>query len=268
MYKLASRTFHPKDSVIEIAGNKIGDGNFQIIAGPCTVESEYQVIQIAKSVKAAGATLLRGGAYKPRTSPYAFQGLGKEGIAILLKAKLETGLPVVTELMDTSDLNLFDEVDVIQVGAKNMQNYPLLKALGKIKKPILLKRGSGNTIEELLFSAEYILSNGNKNVILCERGIRTFENATRFTFDINAIPLLKKLTHLPVIADPSHGTGLSDLVAPISLAATAAGADGLIIEVHNDPEHALCDGQQALTQVAFAKLANNIMAIKPYSYKP
>lgn len=257
-YKSSNRKFHPENTVIRIGSATIGDGNVTVIAGPCSVESEEQICHIAREVKAAGATLLRGGAYKPRTSPYAFQGLRQEGIAMLIKAKQETGLPIVTEIMDISQLPVFDEVDVIQVGARNMQNFELLKELGKIKKPILLKRGLSSTIEELLMSAEYIMAGGNGQVILCERGIRTFETATRNTLDISAVPVLKRLTHLPVIVDPSHGTGKSTLVAPMSLAATAAGADGLIIEVHDNPSKALCDGPQSLTPSAFAELKRTI----------
>jgi len=254
-YKNANRKFHPEDSVIEVGGVKIGGGNFLKIAGPCSVESEEQIVEVAKAVKAAGAHMLRGGAFKPRTSPYAFQGLREQGIKLLLEAKRETGLPIVTEIMDISQLPCFDEVDVIQVGARNMQNFELLKELGKMNKPILLKRGLSSTIQELLMSAEYIMAGGNEQVILCERGIRTFETATRNTMDVSAIPVIKGLSHLPIILDPSHGTGYSKYVLPMSLAAAAAGADGLIIEVHNDPPHALCDGQQSLTPDAFADLS-------------
>ena len=253
-YKNANRKFHPDDTVIDVNGVKIGGGNFLIIAGPCSVESEEQIVNIAKSVKAAGAKMLRGGAFKPRTSPYAFQGLRAQGIQLLLEAKRETGLPIVTEIMDISQLSCFEDVDVIQVGARNMQNFELLKELGHIKTPILLKRGLSSTIQELLMSAEYIMAGGNEQVILCERGIRTFETSTRNTMDISAIPVIKGLSHLPIIIDPSHGTGYSKYVAPMSLAGTAAGADGLIIEVHNDPPHALSDGQQSLTPEAFAEL--------------
>jgi len=257
-YKNANRKFHPDDTVVEVAGRKIGGGHFQIIAGPCSVESEEQIISVAKSVKAAGAGLLRGGAFKPRTSPYSFQGLRGTGIELLLEAKAVTGLPVVSEIMDASHLPLFKDVDVIQVGARNMQNFELLKELGKIDKPILLKRGLANTLEELLMSAEYILSGGNRNVILCERGIRTFETYTRNTLDLSAVPLLKELTHLPIIVDPSHATGLSRLVRPLSMAAAVVGADGLIVEVHNDPPHALCDGAQSLTPVQFEGLCGDV----------
>ncbi len=266
-YKNANRKFHPNDSVIDCGGVKVGGGNFQVIAGPCSVESEEQICLVAREVKKAGATMLRGGAFKPRTSPYSFQGLRDEGIRLLLEAKKETGLPIVTEIMDLSQLDLFDEVDVIQVGARNMQNFELLKALGHTNKPILLKRGLSSTLEELLMSAEYIMAGGNEQVILCERGIRTFETYTRNTLDISAIPSLKELSHLPIIIDPSHSTGKSKLVAPTAMAAVAAGADGLIIEVHNDPAHALCDGPQSLTPEAFAKLMVGINALRPFAYK-
>ncbi|MBQ7845621.1 MAG: 3-deoxy-7-phosphoheptulonate synthase [Clostridia bacterium] len=261
-YKKANRKFHPADSVIDCGGVKLGGGMFQIIAGPCSVESEEQIIGIAKSVKEAGATLLRGGAFKPRTSPYAFQGLHGEGIRLLLEAKQETGLPIVTEIMDINHLDMFADVDVIQVGARNMQNFELLKELGKCDKPILLKRGLANTLQELLMSAEYIMAGGNENVILCERGIRTFETATRNTLDLSCVPVLHGLTHLPVIIDPSHATGVSRLVKPMSLAAAACGADGLIIEVHNDPKHALCDGAQSLTPAEFADVAARVQAVR------
>lgn len=262
-YKNANRKFHTDDTVIELSGGvKIGGGNFQMIAGPCSVESEEQICEIAKLVKAAGATLLRGGAFKPRTSPYAFQGLRDEGIRLLLEAKQETGMPIVTEIMDISQLPVFEDVDVIQVGARNMQNFELLKELGKTKKPILLKRGLSSTLQELLMSAEYIMAGGNENVMLCERGIRTFETVTRNTLDLSSIPALKSLSHLPVIIDPSHATGVSKYVAPMAHAATAAGADGLIIEVHNNPEKALCDGPQSLTPDAFSKLAGEVAEIR------
>ncbi|MDD6219530.1 MAG: 3-deoxy-7-phosphoheptulonate synthase [Clostridia bacterium] len=269
-YKNANRKFHPDDSVIVIDKEKdikIGGGNFQMIAGPCSVESSAQVCAIAQAVKKSGATLLRGGAFKPRTSPYAFQGLRGEGIKLLLEAKKLTGMPIVTEIMDLSQLPLFDEVDVIQVGARNMQNFELLKELGKTNKPILLKRGLSSTLQELLMSAEYIMAGGNENVILCERGIRTFETYTRNTLDISAVPSLKTLSHLPVIIDPSHATGISKLVKPMALAAAAAGADGLIIEVHNDPAHALCDGAQSLTPEAFDDVAKDVRSILPFAYK-
>ena len=248
-------------------GAQIGGGHFLVIAGPCSVENEDQIITSALSVKAAGAQVLRGGAFKPRTSPYSFQGLGKEGIDLLLKAKAATGLPIVTEIPDTEHLSLFDEVDIIQVGARNMQNYELLKLLGTLRKPILLKRGMASTLEELLLSAEYILAGGNEQVILCERGIRTFETATRNTMDISAVPVLHQLTHLPVIVDPSHATGQYQLVAPMALAATAAGADGLMIEVHNDPVNALCDGPQSLRSDGFTALMDKVRAIRPYAYR-
>ncbi|NCC87450.1 MAG: 3-deoxy-7-phosphoheptulonate synthase [Clostridia bacterium] len=260
-FKNANRKFHPDDTIVEIGESKIGGNFFQIIAGPCSVESEDQICGIAEQVKASGATLLRGGAFKPRTSPYAFQGLRAEGIELLLKAKAHTGLPIVTEIMDLSHLHLFDDVDVIQVGARNMQNFELLKQLGKTNKPILLKRGLANSLEEFLMSAEYIMAGGNENIILCERGIRTFETYTRNTLDISAIPLIKDISHLPIIVDPSHATGISKLVRPLSLASAAAGADGLIIEVHNDPQHALSDGPQSLTPEAFSKIVNDLLPI-------
>ena len=250
-YKAANRKFHPLDTEITVENTKIGAGHFAMIAGPCSVETEEQIIGIAKAVKAAGATMLRGGAFKPRTSPYAFQGLGGDGIKLLLEAKKETGLPIVTEIMDLSQLDLFEDVDVIQVGARNMQNFDLLKELGHSNKPILLKRGLSSTMEELLMSAEYILAGGNKNVILCERGIRTFEKATRNTLDLSAVPLLKSKTHLPIIVDPSHAAGIASLVEPLSKAAVAVGADGLMIEVHNNPKMARCDGDQSLTPMQF-----------------
>jgi 3-deoxy-7-phosphoheptulonate synthase len=260
-YKNANRKFHPDDTVVKVGDTQIGGGNLTLIAGPCSVESEEQICAIAKSVKASGATLLRGGAFKPRTSPYSFQGLRGEGLKLLKIAKQETGLPIVSEIMDASQLPLFDDVDVIQVGARNMQNFELLKLLGTIDKPILLKRGLSATYEELLMSAEYIMAGGNMNVILCERGIRTFETYTRNTLDVAAVPVLKKLSHLPIIIDPSHSAGKSALVAPLSCAAVAAGADGLIIEVHNDPEHALCDGPQSLRPEAFDKLTKKLSVI-------
>ena len=253
-FKQCNRKFHPDDTVVDVGGVKIGGGNFCIMAGPCSVESEEQVMEIAKAVKAAGATMLRGGAFKPRTSPYDFQGLKADGIELLLKAKKQTGLPIVTEIMNANHLPLFDEVDVIQVGARNMQNFELLKELGRTNKPILLKRGLANTLKELLMSAEYVMAGGNERVILCERGIRTFETYTRNTLDISAVPMLKELSHLPVIIDPSHATGVAKLVKPMAMAAVAAGAHGLMIEVHNDPAHALCDGPQSLTPAAFAEV--------------
>ena len=253
-YKKANRSMHPEDTVIDICGRKIGGGNFQVIAGPCSIETKEQIIEVANDVKKSGAHLLRGGAFKPRTSPYAFQGLHEQGLELLLEAKKATGLPVVTEIMSAEHLPLFEDVDVIQVGARNMQNFELLKELGKLDKPILLKRGLANTIDELLMSAEYIMAGGNEKVILCERGIRTFETSTRNTLDISAIPVLKQKTHLPVIVDPSHAAGIRALVEPLSLAAVAAGADGLMIEVHNNPEKALCDGAQSLTPEMFDRL--------------
>lgn len=267
-YKNVNRKFHPNDTVVEIApGVKIGGGNFQVIAGPCSVESEEQVCEVAKGVKAAGAKLYRGGAFKPRTSPYAFQGMRDEGIKLLMKAKEQSGLPIVTEVMDISHLPLFENVDVIQVGARNMQNFELLKELGHLDKPILLKRGLSSTLQELLMSAEYIMAGGNEKVILCERGIRTFETATRNTLDLASIPLLKTMTHLPVIVDPSHATGIAHLVKPMAMAATAAGADGLMIEVHNNPAAALCDGAQSLTPEAFADVMEAVNAIRPLAYR-
>ena len=265
-FKKANRRFHEDDTIITLDnGTKIGGGHFQVIAGPCSIETEEQIISVAQSVKAAGATLLRGGAFKPRTSPYAFQGLHARGIRLLLQAKEATGLPIVTEIMDGAHLPLFEEVDIIQVGARNMQNFELLKQLGQLRKPILLKRGLANTLQELLMSAEYIMASGNDQVILCERGIRTFETATRNTLDLAAIPVLHRLSHLPVIVDPSHATGAASLVRPMALAATAAGADGLLIEVHNDPAHALCDGAQSLTPADFQTVMNMVNAIRPYS---
>lgn len=264
-YKNANRKFHPDDTVIEVNGIKIGGGNFQIIAGPCSVESENQICEVAKAVLNSGATMLRGGAFKPRTSPYAFQGLKAEGLDLLLEAKKVTGMPIVSEIMDASHLPLFENVDIIQVGARNMQNFQLLKTLGEIKKPILLKRGLANTLEELLMSAEYIMAGGNTEVILCERGIRTFETYTRNTLDISAIPLLKSLTHLPVIVDPSHATGISKLVKPLAMASAVAGADGLIIEVHNDPARALCDGPQSLTPEVFDDVAKSVFQVQKFA---
>ena len=261
-FKNANRKFHPLDTVIKVKDAVIGGGGMTIIAGPCSVESEEQIITVARSVKASGAKLLRGGAFKPRTSPYAFQGLRDEGIRLLLEAKKDTGLPIVTEIMDLSQLELFNDVDVIQVGARNMQNFELLKQLGHSDKPILLKRGLANTYQELLMSAEYIMAFGNENVILCERGVRTFETYTRNTLDISAVPVLKKLSHLPVIIDPSHAAGMAKFVSPLSLAAVAAGADGLIIEVHNNPACAKCDGMQSLTMPDFDTLMKKINIMK------
>lgn len=260
-FKSANRKFHPDDSIITVDNTSVGGDIFAIMAGPCSVESEEQVIEIAKAVKAAGATMLRGGAFKPRTSPYDFQGLKAEGIEFLLEAKKITGLPIVTEIMNANHLPLFEDVDVIQVGARNMQNFELLKELGKTKKPILLKRGLANTLKEFLMSAEYIMAGGNENIILCERGIRTFETYTRNTLDLSAVPMLKELTHLPIIIDPSHATGVARLVKPMALAAAACGADGLMIEVHNDPVHALCDGAQSLTPDAFADVTRSVSKV-------
>lgn len=262
-YKKANRKFHPDNTVIELpTGQKIGDGSLCIMAGPCSVENEEQINYVAERVKAAGATFLRGGAFKPRTSPYSFQGLKGEGLDLLKGARKVTGLPIVTEIMSTSHIELFEGVDIIQVGARNMQNFELLKQLGKIDKPILLKRGLANTIEEWLMSAEYIMAGGNNKVILCERGIRTYETATRNTLDLSAVPVIKKLSHLPVIVDPSHATGKASLVEQMSLAAVAAGADGLMIEVHNDPKHALSDGAQSLTPDQFDVTARKVFALK------
>ena len=263
-YKAANKKFHPKETIVDVKGIRIGGGNFQVIAGPCSVESEEQIVDVAKSVKKSGAGLLRGGAFKPRTSPYAFQGLRAEGIELLLEARAVTGLPIVTEIMSAAHLPLFEHVDVIQVGARNMQNFELLKVLGKQEKPVLLKRGLANTIEELLMSAEYIMSEGNPNIILCERGIRTFETATRNTLDLSAIAVLKEKTHLPVIVDPSHATGIAAYVEKLSIAAVAAGCDGLIIEVHNDPAKALCDGSQSLTPEQFDNTMKKIIKMKKF----
>ena len=261
-YKQANRKFHPQDTIVEAGGIRIGGGYFAMIAGPCSVESEEQIFSVARSVQEAGATILRGGAFKPRTSPYSFQGLRDDGIRLLLEAKKATGMPIVTEIMNISTLDLFEDVDIIQVGARNMQNFDLLRELGKTRKPILLKRGLANTIEELLMSAEYIMSEGNSNVILCERGIRTFEQATRNTLDLSAVPVLHERTHLPVVVDPSHATGQARLVAPMAAAAAACGADGIMIEVHNDPAHALCDGAQSLTPEEFSAVADQVRKIR------
>ncbi|MFR8001936.1 MAG: 3-deoxy-7-phosphoheptulonate synthase [Hydrogeniiclostridium sp.] len=260
-YKKANRKFHPDDTVIALpGGQKIGDGNLCIMAGPCSVETEEQICYVAERVKAAGAQFLRGGAFKPRTSPYAFQGLHASGLELLRKAREHTGLPIVTEIMSTAHLPLFEDVDIIQVGARNMQNFELLKELGKLRKPILLKRGLANTIEETLMSAEYIMAGGNEQVILCERGIRTYETYTRNTLDISAVPIFKKLSHLPVIVDPSHASGIASLVEPLAMAAVAAGADGLMIEVHNNPAKALSDGAQSLTPDQFDHVAKRVFA--------
>lgn len=262
-YKQANRKFHPDDTVITVGdGIEIGGGSFQFFAGPCSIESEEQIITVAKAVKAAGAKILRGGAFKPRTSPYAFQGMRNEGLRLLLLAKKETGMPIVTEIMDASHIDLFEDVDIIQVGARNMQNFELLKELGRCNKPIFLKRGLSATYQELLMSAEYIMSEGNQNVILCERGIRTFETATRNTLDLAAVPMLKEKTHLPVVIDPSHAAGIARLVKPMSFAAAACGADGLMIEVHNDPSKALCDGPQALRPEEFEEVVKGVEKIR------
>ena len=262
-YKAANRKFHPEPSVIDCSGVKVGGGHFGVIAGPCSVESEEQVVTIARAVKAAGADMLRGGAFKPRTSPYAFQGLGKQGIEFLMTAKKETGLPVVTELMNFDVIDLFNDVDVIQIGARNMQNFDLLKEVGAhTQKPVLLKRGMSATLQELLMSAEYVMASGNPNVILCERGIRTYETAMRNTLDLAVVPMIHKLSHLPIIVDPSHATGYAHLVDPVSVAAAAIGADGLIIEVHNDPPHAKCDGAQSQTPEMFAATMKKVNAVR------
>ena len=262
-FKCANRKFHPDDTIVDIGGHKFGGDNFQIIAGPCSIETEKQIIEVAWAVKNAGATVLRGGAFKPRTSPYAFQGLREAGLDLLLKAKKETGMPIVTEIMSASHIDLFADVDIIQIGARDMQNFELLKEVGKTKKPVLLKRGLANTIQEWLMSAEYIMSEGGKDIILCERGIRTFEPYTRNTLDLSAVPALKERTHLPIIIDPSHSTGTAKYVEPMSLASVGAGADGLIIEVHNNPKRALCDGAQSLNPEQFASLTSKIRQITP-----
>ena len=261
-FKNANRKFHPDDTIVEIGDVRIGGGNFAIIAGPCSVESPEQIIEVARKVKEAGASILRGGAFKPRTSPYDFQGLKADGIEYLLEAKKITGMPIITEIMNANHLPLFEQVDIIQVGARNMQNFDLLKELGHTRKPILLKRGLANNLKELLMSAEYIMAGGNENVILCERVIRTFETYTRNTLDISAVPMLRELTHLPVVVDPSHASGIARLVKPLAMAAAAAGADGVMIEVHNDPVHALCDGAQSLTPEQFADTADKIRKIR------
>ena len=262
-YKMCNRKFHPEDTVIDLGGGvKIGGGHFCLIAGPCSVESEEQIIGIARRVKAAGANVLRGGAFKPRTSPYDFQGLRADGLKFMVKAKQETGLPIVSEIMSISHLDLFEDVDIIQVGARNAQNFELLRALGKTDKPILLKRGIAGTLKELLMSAEYIMAGGNEKIILCERGIRSYETFTRNTLDVSAIPVLHELSHLPVIADPSHATGKVKLVAPMSNAIAASGADGIMIEVHNDPMNALCDGAQSLTPDQFDEVARQVLRIR------
>lgn len=260
-FKQANRKFHPRDTIVQAGNARIGGGYFAMIAGPCSVETEAQITEVAQAVKESGANILRGGAFKPRTSPYAFQGLKDQGIRLLLEAKKVTGLPIITEIMTITALPLFEDVDIIQVGARNMQNFDLLKELGKTKKPILLKRGLANTIQELLMSAEYIMSEGNENIILCERGIRTFETATRNTLDLSAVPVLHEMTHLPVVVDPSHATGHSRLVAPMAAAAAACGADGLMIEVHNNPSCALCDGAQSITPAQFDAISRQVNKI-------
>ncbi len=261
-FKNANRKFHPDDTVVDISGVKIGGGNFAVIAGPCSVESHDQILDVAQSVKKSGATLLRGGAFKPRTSPYDFQGLQADGLELLKEAKKVTGMPIVTEIMNANHLPLFEDVDLIQVGARNMQNFELLKELGRIRKPILLKRGLANTMKELLMSAEYIMAGGNEQIILCERGVRTFETYTRNTLDLAAVPMLKELSHLPVVVDPSHACGISRLVKPMALAAAAAGADGLMIEVHNNPAKALCDGAQSLTPAQFDDVMRGVDRVR------
>ena len=263
-YKKANRKFHPEDTVIKVGNTQIGGGTLTLMAGPCSVETEDQIVEVAKAVKAAGATVLRGGAFKPRTSPYAFQGLGGDGLELLKLARKETGLPIVTEIMDASQLPLFDDIDIIQVGTRNMQNFNLLKILGQQDKPVMLKRGMSSTYEEWLMSAEYIMAGGNPNVILCERGIRTYEKYTRNTLDLAAIPVLRQLTHLPIVIDPSHAMGKSALVPTMAIAAVAAGCDGLIIEVHNDPEHAWCDGPQSLRPEVFADLSKNLHSLHSF----
>lgn len=261
-YKLCNRKFHPESSVIDVSGVKIGGGNFVMIAGPCSVESEEQIVSVAKAVKASGASLLRGGAFKPRTSPYAFQGLRAEGLELLRLARAETGLPIVSEVMGVEELHLFEDIDMIQIGARNMQNYNLLREVSKLNKPVLLKRGLSNTLNELLLSAEYIMAGGNENIVLCERGIRTFSDHTRNTLDLSAVPVLQRLSHLPVIVDPSHATGIAELVEPMSLAAAACGADGIMTEVHNDPMHALCDGAQSLKPEDYDALARKVARVR------
>jgi len=261
-FKAVNRTVHEDDTIVKVGDVSIGEGFFPVIAGPCSVETHEQVLEIAKSIKQSGAKILRGGAFKPRTSPYAFQGKQVEGLDMLRLAKKETGLPIVSEIMNQTQIDLFDDVDMVQIGARNMQNYDLLKVVGKLKKPVLLKRGYANTLEELLMSAEYIMAEGNKDVILCERGIRTFETRTRNTLDPSAVPVLRELTHLPIIVDPSHAIGISRYVKPMAFAAVACGADGLIIEVHNDPENAACDGAQSLTPEQFSDLSEGVNQIR------
>ncbi len=261
-YKRANRKFHPEDTVVRVGSAAVGGGNFSVIAGPCSVESEEQIISVARDVRSSGAAMLRGGAFKPRTSPYSFQGMGTPGLDLLLEAKAATGMPIVTELMSPKYCQLFeDKVDVIQIGARNMQNFDLLKEVGKLSKPVLLKRGLSNSYEEWIMSAEYIMSEGNENVILCERGIRTFETYTRNTLDLSAIPAVKRMSHLPIVVDPSHAAGMYWMVEPLAMAAVAAGADGLLIEVHNDPAHARCDGQQSLTPEHFQRLMGKVSGL-------
>ena len=262
VFRKTTREAHPDDTVIEAGGVRIGGGHFAMIAGPCSVETEDQIVSIARAVKKAGANILRGGAYKPRTSPYAFQGLHAKGLELLRIARRETGLPLVTEIMSAADLQLFEDIDILQVGARNMQNFDLLKELGRSGKPVLLKRGLANTLNELLMSAEYIMANGNDRVILCERGIRTFSDTLRNTLDLSAVPMLREMTHLPVIVDPSHATGLARIVPPMALAAVAAGADGLMIEVHNDPEHALTDGAESIRPEEYEALAEKVEKLR------
>ncbi len=261
-FKCVNRKFHPEDTVVEVGGVKVGGGHFCMIAGPCSVETEEQIVAVARAVKDAGADMLRGGAFKPRTSPYDFQGLKGEGLELLKLARAETGLPIVTEIMSAADLPLFEDVDVLQVGARNMQNFDLLKELGRTGKPVLLKRGLANTLKELLMSAEYIMASGNEQVILCERGIRTYSDYLRNTLDLAAVPMLHELSHLPVVVDPSHATGIARMVPPMALAAAASGADGIMIEVHNDPLHALCDGAQSLTPEEYAPLVRKVRAVR------
>lgn len=262
-YKCANRKFHPEDTIVDVNGVKFGGNNFVFIAGPCSVETEKQIVEVAEAVKKAGANVLRGGAFKPRTSPYSFQGLRESGLELLLKAKKETGLPIITEIMSVRHIDLFKDVDIIQIGARDMQNFELLKEVGRTKKPILLKRGLCNTVEEWLMSAEYMMAEGAKDIILCERGIRTFEPYTRNTLDLSAIPLLKELTHLPVIVDPSHASGISRLVRPLSLASVGAGAHGLMIEVHNNPQKAWCDGAQSITPAQFDDIVKSVNVMLP-----
>ena len=261
-FKQANRKFQPNDTIVDCSGIKIGGGHFAMIAGPCSVESKDQITEVANAVKEYGAHILRGGAFKPRTSPYAFQGLKDEGIRLLIEAKKATGMPIITEIMNIRSIDLFEDVDIIQVGARNMQNFDLLQELGKINKPILLKRGLANTLQELLMSAEYIMSQGNENIILCERGIRTYETYTRNTLDLSAIPVLHQLTHLPVVVDPSHATGHANLVPSMAVAAAAAGADGIMVEVHNNPACAMCDGAQSLTPQQFKELNIKIQKVR------